>query len=355
MKAARYYGYKDIRIEDIAIPQIGPDEVLIQVSYAGICGTDRHEYTGPNFIPSTKPHRLTGKVAPITIGHEFSGVIAEVGENVSGWKIGERVTASGTLCCRACQQCLNNKKNICELLGFVGVSDDGTMAEYVRIHHDMLYHVPDEVPLRLAPLSEPLACGQHAINILGSDLSGKNVFVSGGGIIGMGAAVAAKIAGANHVILAASGDSKRQVIEANGIHFIDFRSQEVKPAVLEITGGKLCDITIECVGNQQSIDTSIDLLASGGKLMVMGVFMTPPTFKMNDFQEGERSMYTSQAHNGEMAVCLDYMKQGYYKGLEDWITLETDLENVVAEGFEELERNARKHTKVLIRVSGKDK
>lgn len=354
MKAARYYGFKDIRIEDIPIPQISSQEVLIEVAYAGICGTDRHEYVGPNFVPVERPHRLTGKVAPITLGHEFSGVIAQVGTDVSGWKVGDRVTASGTLCCRECSQCLSGKKNICEKLGFVGVSDDGTFAEFVRIHHDMLYKVPDEVPLKLAPLSEPLGCGQHAINIIGGDLTGQTVFVSGGGIIGMGAAMAAKLAGAQIVILSASGNHKKEMIENNHIHYINFREEDVKQAVLKITGSKLCDVTIECVGSQTSLDTTIDLLAPAGKMMVMGVFMKPPVFKMNDFQEGERTLYTSQAHNGEMADCLENMKEGKYHGLEEWITHVISLDRIVEDGFEELEKNSRIHTKVLVRVSGKE-
>ena len=86
MRAAVWHGYKDIRIEEVPVPQPGPGQVRITVDWAGICGTDRHEYEGPNFIPTVRPHRLTGRLAPLTLGHEFTGRISALGEGVTGWK-----------------------------------------------------------------------------------------------------------------------------------------------------------------------------------------------------------------------------------------------------------------------------
>ena len=116
MKAAVWHGYKDVRIEEVAEPTPKKGQVKIAVDWAGICGTDRHEYEGPNFIPVKKPHRLTGRVAPLIIGHEFSGRIVELGEDVDGWKVGDRVTANGSLTCGKCEACRSGRYNICQKL-----------------------------------------------------------------------------------------------------------------------------------------------------------------------------------------------------------------------------------------------
>jgi len=92
MRAARYYGYRDLRVETVPEPQPGPGEVKVRVAWAGICGTDRHEYTGPVFVPVGRIHRVTGRTAPLVLGHEFAGVVAEAGEGVTAWRPGDRVT-----------------------------------------------------------------------------------------------------------------------------------------------------------------------------------------------------------------------------------------------------------------------
>ena len=112
MRAAVWHGYKDIRIEDVAEPVPQPGYVKIRVNWAGICGTDRHEYEGPNFIPFERPYRLTGRTAPLTLGHEFSGVIAQLGEGVEGWSVGDRVTANGSLTCGSCEACRSGRFNV---------------------------------------------------------------------------------------------------------------------------------------------------------------------------------------------------------------------------------------------------
>ena len=158
--------------------------------------TDRHEYVGSNFIPTKRPHRLTGRTAPLIMGHEFSGIITEVGEGVTGWKVGDRVTANGTLSCGECPMCLAGRDNICYKLGFLGVSTDGAFAEYVIVNQKRLFKIPDNVGLKEAVLCEPLACGKHALDLMNLDIRDKTVVVSGDGIIGISAAIACLQAGA---------------------------------------------------------------------------------------------------------------------------------------------------------------
>lgn len=348
MKSAVWHGYKDIRISETEKPKAGKGEVVIGVARAGICGTDRHEYVGPNFIPVSKPHRLTGKTAPLTLGHEFSGVISEVGEGVTNWKVGDRVSANGTLCCNECEMCKSGRYNVCEKLGFLGVGKDGAFADFVAVEAARLFKIPDNVTLREAALAEPLACGIHATRLLG-DISGKNAVIVGPGIIGLSCFFAAKLAGAAKVIVGGVGDDRKQLVEQNGGKYIDVTKTDLIEAV-KIEFGGLADISYECVGTQRTLDSSIAVLKPGGSLMVMGVFEKPPVFPMNDFQEGERKLFTSQAHLDEIGVALDYISQGKINAGE-LITREVTLDTLVKDGFEELIANGPKHIKVVIKIN----
>ncbi len=349
MKAAVWHGYKDVRISNVPVPKAKAGHVIIKVNYAGICGTDRHEYTGPNFIPVTKPHRLTGKIAPLTIGHEFSGVISEVGEGVTGWSVSDRVTANGTLCCGKCEMCLSGRYNVCEKLGFVGVNLDGAFAEYVEIEAARLFAVPENVTQRQAIIAEPIACGIHSTRLLG-DIKGKDVVIVGPGIIGIGCFLAAKLAGAGRLLVAGVGDDRRTLVESYGGTYIDVMKADLNEAVLDRSDNKNADVVYECVGTQRTLDSCISAMKPGAQLMVMGVFEQPPTFPMNDFQEGERRMYTSQAHVDEIGIALDYFSKGQIDA-DALITREVDLDTLVEDGFEELIKNGPKHIKIAIKIN----
>ncbi|MDR3122996.1 MAG: alcohol dehydrogenase catalytic domain-containing protein [Treponema sp.] len=350
MKAAMWHGYKDIRIEEVPAPELLPGRVLIEVAWAGICGTDRHEYVGPNFIPVAKPHRLTGRRAPLILGHEFAGIIAETGPGVEGWRKGDRVTANGTLSCGACEACRKGRYNICEKLGFLGVSRDGAFAEYVSVEAARLFRVPPALSLRHAVLAEPLACGIHAARLLG-DISGKDVVVVGPGIIGLACFFASREAGAGRILVAGRGNARRCLVEAAGGIYVDVETGNLPEAAAARFGGGLADVAYECVGVQASLDSCLDILKPSGALMVMGVYEKPPVFRVNDFQEGERRLFTSQAHVDEIAAALEFLARGGVDA-ERLITRETTLDTLVGEGFEELLARGEEHIKVLIRVRG---
>jgi (R,R)-butanediol dehydrogenase/meso-butanediol dehydrogenase/diacetyl reductase len=351
MKAALWYGYKDIRISERPIPRAEAAQVVVMVAWAGICGTDRHEYLGPNFIPVTKPHRLTGCTAPLILGHEFSGVISEIGEGVSGWNLGDRVMANGTLSCGTCEMCRQGRYNICEKLGFIGVSRDGAFAEYVAVEAARLFKIPDNLSLRHAVLAEPLACGIHAARLLGN-LNGKNVAIIGPGIIGLSCFFAARLAGAGKLLVAGIGDTRRALVESHGGRYINISQEDPLEAVHTYFGG-LADLCYECVGNQTALDTALKLLKNSGALMVMGVYEQAPVLSMNDFQEGERRLFTSQAHLDEIGIALDYLAKGLIDP-EALITGAVTLDTLVEKGFEELAAHAWKHIKMLIKIGNLD-
>ena len=279
MKAAVWHGYKDVRIEEVAEPTPKKGQVKIAVDWAGICGTDRHEYEGPNFIPVKKPHRLTGRVAPLIIGHEFSGRIVELGEDVDGWKVGDRVTANGSLTCGKCEACRSGRYNICQKLGFLGVGDDGAFADYVVVEAAKLFWIPEGVSQREAAVAEPLACGIHATNLMG-DMNGKDVVVIGPGIIGLSAFFGAKYAGASRILVSGIGDYRRELVERYGGTYIDSSKVDLEEYVQTWSDGRQADVVYECIGAEKTLDQAIRITKPGGKLMVMGVFGKKPTVDM---------------------------------------------------------------------------
>ncbi|MEA4972688.1 MAG: alcohol dehydrogenase catalytic domain-containing protein [Candidatus Metalachnospira sp.] len=349
MKAAVWHGHKDLRIENVKEPQAKKDYVKIKVDYAGICGTDRHEYVGPNFIPVEKPHRLTGRVAPLIIGHEFSGTIVELGENVSGYSVGDRVTANGSLTCKECEMCRSGRYNICKKLGFLGVGEDGAFAEYVLVEAARLFKIPETVTQRQAVLAEPLACGIHATNIVG-DVEGKTVVVIGPGIIGLSAFFAAKLKGAAKILVVGIGTDRKALIEKNGGEYFDTAKGNLLEYVEKWTDGNLADVVYECVGIQPTLNNAIVVTKPGGKIMVMGVFEKPPVVDLNTLQEAERTILTSQAHIDEIATALEYIRDGKIN-TEELVTGEVTLDNLVEDGFEELIKHPAENIKVIIKIA----
>ncbi len=352
MRAAVWHGYKDLRIEEKPVPVPGRDQVLIRVDWAGICGTDRHEYEGPNFIPVKKPHRLTGRTAPLTLGHEFSGRIEQLGENVSVWNIGDRVTANGSLTCGECEACKSGRYNICQKLGFLGVGNDGAFADFVVVDADKLFAIPEGVTQREAAVAEPLACGIHATHLLG-DISGRDVVVIGPGIIGLSAFFGAKYAGARRILVSGIGEYRKELIEKYGGVYIDSSKTDLEQFVSEWTEGKLADVVYECIGAEVTLDQAIRISKPGAKIMVMGVFGKKPVIDMNTLQEAERVLYTSQAHVNEIAEALTFLKEGKINA-DELITREVTLDTLVEDGFEYLIKHGPEQIKVLIRINGEN-
>jgi len=350
MKAAMYYGYRDLRVEDIPEPAVRPGYVKVKIAWAGICGTDRHEYNGPVWIPVNKPHRITGRQAPLVLGHEFSGVVVEVGEGVQEWKPGDRVTGSGNIVCGKCRFCREGRVNLCENLAFNGIGSDGVFAEYAVMPAYQLYRIPQSISLERAVLAEPLACGVHAARLIGGML-GKSVAIIGPGMIGLSCLFAAKAAGAGRVMVAGVGRANEAQARWLGAEeYVDIREQDPVAFGQKMLNAPGFDVVYECVGLEQSMDTAVHLTRKAGTIMVMGVFEKAPAYPMNLFQEGERTLLSSQAYAFEIGDVLRLMEEKQLQA-ERLITARIPLERIVDDGFEELLRSPSKHIKIAIKIS----
>ncbi len=268
--AARYYNPNEpLQIEHVAKPQPGPNDVLLRVRAAGICHTDLHIMAG--MMPTRPP--------PVVLGHEIAGQVEETGFNVTQVKKGDRVVVHFISPCGNCKYCLEGRGVQCENLftrPFYGASHDGGFAEYCTIDADRLVKVPEEVPYDFAAT---LACAgltaYHAVKKVGKVHVGENVGVYGAGGVGMYAVELASLSGAN-VVAVSRNRAKLEMAESLGANHVINKSQENVPEeIKKATNGRGLDVMFDFVVNNESVTESVNSLANGGRLVVLGVSNKP--------------------------------------------------------------------------------
>uniref|UniRef100_A0A7C2VBI1 Enoyl reductase (ER) domain-containing protein n=1 Tax=Ignisphaera aggregans TaxID=334771 RepID=A0A7C2VBI1_9CREN len=239
MKALRLHGPKTLRLDDVEEPQIEPDEVLIRVEYAGVCGSDLHVYRG------AMRNRVKYPAIP---GHEFSGVVARVGSRVTWLSEGDRVVVNSVVPCGRCVTCAAGRPNICTNFKILGVDLPGAFAEYVKIRGDRVYRIPEGLSLREAALAEPFSVALHACRRANIEI-GDTVVVIGQGPIGLCVTQAAKHYGAEKVIALEILGNRLELSKRVGADFA-INPREVDPvkAVRELTNGIGADKVIEASG-----------------------------------------------------------------------------------------------------------
>jgi len=244
MKAARFHGPGDIRIDDIPEPSVGPGQVKVDVEWCGICGTDLHEYLeGPIFIPPKgSPHPLTGQEMPVVMGHEFAGVIAEVGAGVTNVKEGDRVAVEPYDVCGECSACAIGRYNICRKLGFVGLDgQQGGFAERCVVDSRWAHPLGD-IPTDLGALVEPLAVAYHAVRLSGFKPGG-TAAVFGSGPIGLVTTAALKAAGAEKVVVVEPAAVRKAKAPGAGADVVlDPTEVNVPDAIRDLTGGAVNEL-----------------------------------------------------------------------------------------------------------------
>ena len=342
MKALRWYGRKDIRYEDVPEPSPAAGQLKIKVSLAGICGTDLKEYTdGPVMIDP-------GKV-PIIIGHEFVGTIAGLGEGVTGFNVGDRVTAVGYRYCGKCYFCKRGLYNICENAGFTGLTTDGCMAEYAVIPDYAAYKLPDSVPDEPGALVEPLAVAFHAVR-QGNIHTGDTVAIVGAGTIGLCVLLAARAAGATGIYVVHRTKSREELALSMGATaFITPDNGSPAEQVARLTGGLGVDASFECVGRPDTPQIALDLTRAGGTTVILGIFEEPCTIHFQNVTFKQKSIVGSSIYVHEADTVITLLKE---KKLDParLITARVPLKDAVTEGFEKLITNKKDDIKVLLQI-----
>lgn len=349
MQAAVWHGRHDIRVQEVPVPQAPPAGwVKIRVHWCGICGSDLHEYVaGPVFIPVDHPHPLTGLKGQCTLGHEFSGEIAEIGDGVTGYTVGERVTADACQHCGKCYYCTHGLYNICENLAFTGLMNNGAFAEYVNVPAELLYKLPGNFPTEAGALIEPLAVGLHAVKKAGS-IVGKTVVVVGAGTIGLCTIMCAKAAGAGRIIaLEMSSARKAKALEVGASIVIDPKACDAIAEVKALTGGYGADVSFECIGNKNTAKLAIDVIRKAGRCVMVGIFEEPSHFNFFELVATEKEVIGSLAYNGEFADVIRFIADGRID-VQPLITGRITLADIVTRGFEELVNNKDGNVKIIV-------
>lgn len=275
MKSAVFYGKHDLRVEESAMPQVGAEDVLIKVKACGICGTDVHIYEGDKGAAEVTP--------PTILGHEFSGVVAEVGANVSNVKVGDRVCIDPNCYCGKCDFCRNGIAHYCtDMIGY-GTTVNGGFAEYCSVNQRQVYKLGDNTTFEQGAMTEPVACCLHGMDMC-NITPGSSVVVIGGGMIGLLMLQLARLAGAARTALLEPVESKREVAKKLGADIcIDPIHEDVK-AVLAQAGMTWVNTVIECVGRTQTIEQAIDIVGNKGTVMMFGLTKPDDTISLKPFE-----------------------------------------------------------------------
>lgn len=351
MKAARIYGTRDLRVEKIPIKELQPHQVKIKVEYAGICGSDLHIYTNfeSGIIP-TEPHPMTGGKAPLVIGHEFSGIIEEVGADVNDYKIGDRVCIEPTYYCGTCRECRKGHYHICRTSNsaLVGNATDGGFAEYCVTEADKLHLLPDNVSLEEGALVEPTAVAYHGVIRSGLQ-AGQKVLINGAGPIGLLTAEIVKAAGATMIIVSDVSEERLALAKSMGAtHTLNPMKVDVIAEIMKLTHNDGVDISFEAAGVQATIDSAIAATKRKGTVLVLALFMQPPKVNLFDAILREITIKLSVMYANEFPQVIDLMATKQID-VSKVVTSKIKLDDIVSEGFEKL-LNDKTEAKILIEM-----
>jgi (R,R)-butanediol dehydrogenase / meso-butanediol dehydrogenase / diacetyl reductase len=344
MKAAVYCGPNKVEVADIPEPEPTAGTVKVKVGFNGICGTDLHEYyAGPIFVP-TEPHPLTGRALPLTIGHEFSGVITEVGAGVTDYRAGDRVTIEPIYRCGRCAPCVAGTYNICQQIGFHGLMSDGGMAEYTVVPTNMLHRLPDNVSLKLGALVEPMSVAYHAAT-LGDVGPGDTAVIFGAGPIGIGLWFALRGKGLDTVYVVEPSATRRAAIEELGARTLDPADVDVAAFVADHTDGRGADAAFDAAGVAPAVQAALATVGARRPTISVAIYEKPLTTPLLNLVMNESRIQGSLCYtSADFAAVIDLMARGMYD-TTGWVT-PIAIDNVIDEGFEAL--HAGKKMKVLV-------
>ncbi|MGE0615855.1 MAG: L-threonine 3-dehydrogenase [Bacteriovoracia bacterium] len=252
---------------DAPVPKIGPNDLLIRIKKTAICGTDVHIYNWDAWSQKTIP-------VPMITGHEFVGVVEEVGSAVHGFQKGDRVSGEGHLTCGNCRNCRAGKRHLCRNTVGVGVNRDGCFAEFLALPAGNAFKIPDSIPDEIAAFFDPY--GNAAHTALSFDLVGEDVLITGAGPIGIMAVAIAKRAGARHVVITDVNDYRLELAKKMGpTRVVNPKHEDLKKVMQGLGMTEGFDVGMEMSGSAPAFQSMLENMNHGGKIAMLGIFSDP--------------------------------------------------------------------------------
>jgi (R,R)-butanediol dehydrogenase/meso-butanediol dehydrogenase/diacetyl reductase len=282
MLAARFYGRSDIRIEEIDVPQIkSADDVLVEVHFCGICGTDLHEYLVGPIVTAVTPHPLTGATLPQTLGHEFSATVVEVGTEVEDVRVGDRVAIMPAIVCGRCYHCRRGLGHLCSRFAATGLSaETGGLANFAVVKEYQVAKLPDSVSDLEGAVIEPACVAAYGVDRAGVT-GGDVVLVTGAGPIGILTAMYASAIGAATVVIAEPNPNRAALARAMDIGpVVDPTMSGFGDFIADLTEGIGVDLAVECSGTTPGLATAISSTRARGQVVQTGLHTEPAVVDM---------------------------------------------------------------------------
>ena len=252
-----------IWMEDVPMPEYGVNDVLVKVGKTAICGTDIHIYSWDDWAQATIP-------VPMTVGHEFFGEIVEIGSEVRGLKVGQRVSGEGHLTCGLCGDCRAGRRHLCRNTEGVGVNRPGCFAEYLAIPATNIMVLPDNITAEQASILDPLGNATHCA--LSFDVVGEDVLITGAGPIGIMAVAILRHIGARHIVITDVNDYRLDLARQMGASLaINVKDQSLQDAMDHLNMVEGFDVGLEMSGNPLALNDMVKSMNHGGKVAILGI------------------------------------------------------------------------------------
>ena len=254
---------KGLTLTDLPMPEVGHNDLLIKITKTAICGTDMHICNWDEWAQKTIP-------VPMQVGHEYIGVVAGMGQEVTGFTIGERVSGEGHITCGYCRNCRAGRRHLCRNTVGVGVNRAGAFAEYLVIPAFNAFPIPDEIPDDLAAIFDPFGNAVHTA--LSFNLIGEDVLITGAGPIGIMAVAIAKHVGARHVVITDINDYRLDLARKMGAtRAVNVTQENLADVMVELNMHEGFDVGLEMSGNPTAFRQMLEQMNHGGKIALLGI------------------------------------------------------------------------------------
>ncbi|WP_260703362.1 galactitol-1-phosphate 5-dehydrogenase [Edaphobacter flagellatus] len=308
MKALLLSSYNHLELTEIPAPVAQPGELLVEVAACGICGSDVHGYDGSS----------GRRIPPIVMGHEAAGIVAAVGEGVTGYKPGDRITFDSTVYCGTCEFCKRGEVNLCNARQVIGVScgeyrRHGAFAEYLAIPAHIAYRLPDNFNFADAAMLEAVSVALHGVAV--SEIKGgETALVIGAGMIGLLLLQAARAAGCSRIFIADIDETRLKLAASLGADQTLLASGEtLTQKILELTSGTGVDVVLEAVGRDETIATAIDSVRKGGTVALVGNITPTVSLPLQKVVSRQIRLQGSCASAGEYPQAIELIANGKIK------------------------------------------